>query len=387
MNDQAASMRRPLITAIGSICVVGLATGLTLPLVSLRLTQAGAAPAVIAAMAALPALGTIGISFWLAALTRALGSRALLIGAMTLSCASVLVLATPYAPPLWLLSRLAMGISTGILFALGEARILEVSAGSSRGRWTAVYAMTLTACQFAGPALLAAVGPDAVTPIVITAAAHLVAIALLVLTGWHSTLAEDEESLSLREFLRDSLPLAVGVLFFAMFDSAVLSLLPLYGLKIGLTARLAVLTVSVVLLGDSSLQVPLGWAADRLGRGGAHASCGLLAAAMALALPFGLVSTPGMWLALFVMGGAAGGLYTLAIVRIGDRFSGERLLCANAYVGLLWGAGGLAGPLLGSAAMQALKPQGLMLFIAAGAFAFLASMLYRPRQASGAAVP
>src|SRR6202050_1613904 len=102
MNDQAASMRRPLITAIGSICVVGLATGLTLPLVSLRLTQAGAAPAVIAAMAALPALGTIGISFWLAALTRALGSRALLIWAMTLSCASVVVVATPHAPPLGL---------------------------------------------------------------------------------------------------------------------------------------------------------------------------------------------------------------------------------------------------------------------------------------------
>ena len=387
MNDESQSIRRALVTAIGSICVVGLATGLTLPLVSLRLTQAGAVPATIAAMAALPAVGTIGVSFCLSGLTRALGSRMLLIGAMTLSCASVLVLASPYAPMLWMLSRLAMGVSTGILFALGEARVLEVSAGSSRGRWTAVYAMTLTACQFAGPALLAAAGPDALTPIVITALMHLIAIALLIRTGWHSTLSEDEESLSLREFLCDSLPLAVAVLFFAMFDSAVLSLLPIYGLKIGLTARLAVLTVTVVFLGDSCLQLPLGWAADRLARSGAHAACGLLTGVMALALAFGLFSTPAMWLALFVMGGAAGGTYTLALVRIGDRFSGARLISANAYVGLLWGAGGLAGPLLGGAAMQAINPRGLMLFVAAGAFAFLVSMLYRGRPAAGATGP
>jgi len=42
-----------------------------------------------------------------------------------------------------------------------------------------------------------------------------------------------------------------------------------------------------------------------------------------------------------------------------------------------WGVGGLLGPLLGSASMAALNPQGLMLFVAAGAFVFLLSMLKR----------
>jgi len=384
--DLAADRARisSLVAAIGSICVVGLASGLTLPLVSLRLAAAHASAAVIVTLAALPALGTIAVSLALAALTRAVGSKALLLLAMLLSCASVLMLATPYAPLPWMLSRLALGVSAGVLFALGESRILEVSGDQARGRWTGVYAMTLTACQFAGPALLAALGADSRTPIVVAAAMHLVAIALLLRTRWHGSGTADSKSLRLRHFARAALPLAGAVLFFSMFDSAVLSLLPLYGLQVGLSASLAILMVSAVLLGDSALQVPIGWAADRFGRRAVHAACGLLTAAMALALPLGALATPAMWVALFLMGGAAGGLYTLAIVQIGDRYSGGRLVSANAFVGLLWGLGGLLGPLLAGASMQAFKPHGLLLFVAAGAGTVLLALRWKGRS-SGAA--
>ena len=213
----------PLITAIASISVVGLATGVTLPLVSLRLTHEGVSAATIATMAALPAVGTLGISLCLSSLTRAFGSQALLIAALALSCASVLMLASPYAPLPWAASRLAMGVATGILFALGESRILETSSDEVRGRWTGLYASTLTGCQLAGPALLALLGPQSRAPIVIAAAMHVLAIALLGSVRWQRAPAEREPPLPAREFLRNSLPLAVAVLFFAMFDSTVLS--------------------------------------------------------------------------------------------------------------------------------------------------------------------
>jgi MFS family permease len=370
----------PLITAIGTISVVGLATGVTLPLVSLRLSQAHATASMIAALAALPAVGTLTISVLLSALTRAVGARAMLLAALTLSCASVLILATPYQLLPWALSRFAMGVATGILFALGETRILEIAHGQVRGRWTGAYATSLTACQLTGPALLALLGPQSQLPVFVAAAMHVLAFALLASDRWPDTAAVAERMMSWRERLRGSLPLAVAVLFFAMFDSTVLSLLPLYGLGLGLPARVAVLMVSVVLLGDTFLQVPLGWAADRLGRVRLHAVCGVLTLCAALCVPFIYSGSAATWIMLFVMGGAAGALYTLAIVRIGDRFSGEQLIAANAFVGFLWGVGALAGPLIGSASMQVLKPHGLMLFVAAGAALVLLSMLDRDAQ-------
>jgi MFS family permease len=375
MREVQRTALRPLMTAIGSVSVVGLATGVTLPLVSVRLSQSGATPAMIAALAALPAIGTLAISLALSALTRAFGSRAMLLAALGLSCLSVLTLATPFQLLRWSVSRLTMGVATGILFALGETRILEVARGEVRGRWTGLYAMSLTACQLTGPGLLALLGPQSQWPVWIAAAMHGVAFALLASDRWEPPQPTSAQELSWRERLRGALPLAVAVLFFAMFDSTVLSLLPLYGLALGLTARVAVLMVSVVLLGDTFLQVPLGWAADRFGRVRVHAACGVLTCAAALCVPFIYSRSAATWVILFVMGGAAGSLYTLAIVRIGDRFSGEQLIAANAFVGFLWGIGSLAGPVLGSASMQVMKPYGLMLFVAAGAGLVLLSML------------
>ena len=47
-----------------------------------------------------------------------------------------------------------------------------------------------------------------------------------------------------------------------------------------------------------------------------------------------------------LLGAAAGGIYTLALVLIGQHFRGPDLVTANACVGLLWGVGSLLGPLL-----------------------------------------
>ncbi len=382
-NSAAAAQERPgattlraLIGAIAGISVMGLATGVTLPLVSLRLIEAGASSTAIAVMAALPALGTIGMSFFLASLTRRLGAKILLVVGIALSGLCVLILATPYAPLPWVLSRLGTGVSASILFGLGEARILEISGDEARGRWTGLYATTLTACQFAGPTMLALLGTTSGLPLYVAAALHVVSGAFVVGSRWReSAPPAPQAALTLTGFLRSSLPLASAVLFFAMFDSAVLSLLPVYGLTLGMATRLAILLVTVVFLGDACLQIPIGWVADRFGRPVAHRACALITALTAFALCAGAAATPALWLCLFLMGGTAGALYTLAIVRLGDRLHGTRLISANAFVGMLWGVGALCGPVAGSLAMAAMQPQGLMLFVGAGALGCLVLML------------
>jgi len=377
---------RALLAAIGTIAVVGLASGLTLPLVSVRLVEAGASAATIALIAALPAVGTVCTSFVLPALTRRLGARALLAAAILLSCGSLLIVATPYAAWSWMLSRLMLGVAAGVLFALGEARILEVSGSASRGRWTGFYASTLTTCQFAGPALLALLGTGSGSALLVGVALHGLSLVLLFGSDWPDAPPARGEPLRFGLFMRSCLPLAAAVLFFAMFDNTMLALLPVYGLHLGLPSRTALLMVAVVFLGDACLQVPLGAAADHGGRRRTHALCALLATGAAVALPLGAARTAAMWPSLFLLGGSAGALYTLAIVRLGDRFRGAALITANAYVGLLWGVGSLSGPLLGGGAMALSPPHGLLLVVAAGAAATLFAIL-RDREAAPTDAP
>ena len=62
----------------------------------------------------------------------------------------------------------------------------------------------------------------------------------------------------------------------------------------------------------------------------------------------------------------------MGIAIVGQRFRGPDLVTANASIGLLWGLGGLTGPLIGGAAMDVWDPEGLPGVIVGATLAFLA---------------
>jgi hypothetical protein len=80
---------------------------------------------------------------------------------------------------------------------------------------------------------------------------------------------------------------------------------------------------------------------------------------------------------LVLLGAAGGGVYTLSLVIVGQRFRGMNLVTANAAIGVLWGVGNLVGPLAGGLGMAALDPDGLPVTIAVAAILFLALFVWR----------
>jgi hypothetical protein len=62
---------------------------------------------------------------------------------------------------------------------------------------------------------------------------------------------------------------------------------------------------------------------------------------------------------LFVWGAIAYGTYTIALIELGDRFSGAILLAGNGAFAMMWGIGGIVGPPLAGAAMDIMGPEGL----------------------------
>ena len=76
------------------------------------------------------------------------------------------------------------------------------------------------------------------------------------------------------------------------------------------------------------------------------------------------------WPLVVVWGTAAFGVYTLALVELGDRFTGSRLLAGTAAFTAMFGLGGIAGPALAGAAMERFGPDGLP-WVLAGAYGAL----------------
>ena len=77
-----------------------------------------------------------------------------------------------------------------------------------------------------------------------------------------------------------------------------------------------------------------------------------------------------------MLGATAGAIYTIALVQIGQYFSGNDLMIANASAAMLWGIGNLSGPIL-AGAMSEISPSALPFLLVVMTGLFLVSTMDR----------
>ncbi|SIP93305.1 MFS transporter [Aquipseudomonas alcaligenes] len=354
-----------------AVVIVGLALGVTLPLVSLRLESWGYGPFAIGVMAAMPAVGVLLGARLTGRLAGALGTPRTLRLCLLASAFSVGLLALLPYYPLWLLLRLLIGISLTVVFVLGESWINQLVEERLRGRLVALYGTGFALSQLAGPLALTVIGSTSDLGFWLSVA--LLVGGSVVLLGHSGAPQVDAHSASGRGlglFCRRLPAIAWAVVLFAAFESMVLTLLPVYLLREGFAQETALLMASVVVVGDALLQLPIGLLADRVSRATLFRVCGVLLLLSSLAIP-SLLHTPLIWPLLVVFGAAAGGLYTLSLILVGQFYRDDALVRANAHIALLWGAGCLLGPLSTGAASQWLSGHALPLLMAVGAALFV----------------
>lgn len=354
-----------------AVVIVGLAMGITLPLVSLRLDGWGYDALAIGIMASMPAIGVLLGAKISGSLAGWLGSERCMRAVMLVSAASVALLAVWPSYPVWLLLRLLLGVSLTITFVLGESWINQLVEDRLRGRLVAVYGSAFAVSQLCGPLLLSLIGTEADTGFWLGVGLLMLGFTLLLrLTGAPRVDAHSANSQGILSFVRTLPAVAWAIMLFAAFEAMTLTLLPVYFLREGFAQSLALIMVSAVVIGDAVLQVPIGWLADKFSRTALYRACGLVLVGSSLALPV-LLQTPLVWPALVLFGASAGGLYTLSLILVGQRYRDNALVRANAHIALLWGAGCLLGPLSTGAASKWLSSHALPGLMALGALGFV----------------
>ncbi|SDT19323.1 Cyanate permease [Halopseudomonas xinjiangensis] len=354
-----------------AVVIVGLAMGITLPLVSLRLDGWGYDAFAIGVMAAMPAIGVLLGAKITGTLAGWLGSEPCMRAVMVVSAASVILLALWPSYSVWLGLRLLLGVSLTITFVLGESWINQLVEDRLRGRLVAVYGSAFAVSQLCGPLLLSLIGTEADTGFWLSVGLlGLGFILLLLVNGAPRVDAHSANSQGIFSFVRTLPAVAWAIMLFAAFEAMTLTLLPVYFLREGFAQALALIMVSTVVVGDAVLQVPIGWLADKFSRTALYRVCGLVLVGSSLALPV-LLHTPLIWPVLVLFGASAGGLYTLSLILVGQRYRDDALVRANAHIALLWGAGCLLGPLSTGAASKWLSSHALPGLMAIGALGFV----------------
>ena len=370
---------RAVITIVVMAGVFGLQQGVSYPLLALILEEAGHSRTMIGLNAAMLPLGLIAAAPVIAPLARRIGAGGVALVSCALMIAALLALALTRDLALWFAARFVLGLGINGVYVVSETWLNLLVPRAQRGRWLAVYATSLAAGFALGPTLLLATGTAGLAPFTATIAITAATAGLVLVAAPHLPPVVMEPGQSMRAFvpLAPLLLLAVGGA--AAFDQAVLTFLPIWVLEIGGSKTAAQLAITALALGNVALQWPIGWLADRVSRRATMLACTSATAVGALLLP--LVEGGGwtLWTLVFLWGGVAYGTYTVALIELGDRFTGGLLLAGNAAFAMMWGVAGLVGPSSVGAAMDLAGPVGLPMVLGSMFTALGLAFWLRPR--------
>ena len=377
---------RSLIAATGATAMLGVTIGLAMVLLSLVLEQRGFGEIEIGLSAAVQFLGIMGFAPLAPRIMRRLGlvrpiALSLVVCAVCLASFTVF---TSYAS--WLVIRLIFGGAEALLFVASETWINEAVPDRLRGRVVALYGTVLAIGFAAGPLIVKATDTADATPFVVGAILVLAGLLPLAIgIGMAPTFDEAPNKHVLAVFA--ALPVAAGsAALFGLLDGGLYSLLAVYGLNIGLVKDDAVQLVTALVSGGIVLQIPIGWLADRVDRAHLLAGCAGLGTVLLLILPITVGHGMAIHVVLFGIGGLLGAYWILAMILLGQKYSGGDLAAGNVGLTIAYGIGSVTGPALCGYAMELWRPHGLVvpLAILTAAFALFAATRGRTRSNEGA---
>jgi MFS family permease len=370
------SRRLNLATVFCASFGVGLVFGFQPPLMALVLARAGASSFEIGAVTATSTLAVMLCAPLYPGAIRRLGlRRAIVIG---IAVSTAILLCMPLLPGVrsWLALRFVTGCALGLEWIASEIWLNTMSTDRSRGTVMGTYATVFAAGVMAGPLLLQLTGTAGWKPFATGALClALTAVPLLLVGDPPAADAQPAERLQWLRISRAAPLVMLAALIAGLVESAYVSLLPVFGLLRGLDEHAALLLVSVFLAGNVFLQLPIGRLADRLGRRRVLAACALVCIAGPILLSAFIAERSLLWPLLLLWGGTMYGFYTQGIALLGESYPPARLADANTVFVVVYCAGGIAGPSIGGFAMDAWRPNGLLLFLSCAPLVLAAGLL------------
>lgn len=171
---------------------------------------------------------------------------------------------------------------------------------------------------------------------------------------------------------------ALAAAFVAGFvENSAIALFPLYFDRFGLTLAMSALLVSAFGFGGTVLQPPLGYISDRKGYRFAQMLCALAILATGVCA---ILYQKEIWVLLpmlFFMGGAAGGLNTLAVIQAGRELERSRIPSAMAAIAMLYTLGSIVGPVISGAMIELPQKTAMIMEFMAIAVLLLLLMVFQ----------
>ena len=361
---------------IGCISIYGITSSLLTPLISIILEHKKVNTTIIGGMAMIAPAGLILGAFFVSRIMRNSVGRILLISGIVFEILLIISLINTQSIALWFLIRFLGGFADSILFVVTETWLMEITPRGKRGRIMGFYNSIMMMSFALGPLILTFSGSRGNLPFLICITLMIFAAFPLLWTGRYLPTTLDPPSFNIIGFTFVAPLLALACFVVAFQDLAITSLMPVYGLRVGMSESSATLMLFFGVAGGALLQFPIGWAADKLGAKRLLVACSFVGLIGTLVWPFVLTNTFLLWTTLFLWWGLFSGVSTISMILAGNWFKGSELSMAMAAFGVFWGIGAFVGPFTSGAMMDIWNPHGFPLTLITVSVIFLIVSLF-----------
>jgi len=374
LNASAPTVRRLVQINTLSFLAQVVQIGTVPAFLALRLTQTHHSALVVGLIAAAPWMAILLLGHRAPRVLARLGFVRTNGVALALSVVALGGMLLTRSPPLLFGLNLLLGTGLIIRWVACDTWIVAEAPVHLRGRIIGTHE-TLMGCGIAaGPALLALTGVHGLGPL--WACLLLLCLSAIVLSQLSEPAgrpAVPERGGALRALRLMPTALVAGFLA-GYVETSSISFLPVFS-EHALFALGAAATLGGFGVGGTVLQFPLGTLADRCGYRVAQLLCCSVILAGVLAFPL-IGHSPALLLPmLFIWGGAAGGMNTLAVIEAGERMDSAAVSTAMAAIALAYTVGSITGPLFVGFATTHFALLGFLLAIGVATGLFLGACL------------
>ena len=392
MSELSPQQRiRCMSALVATMAVVSITSSLAWPILSEALRNQGYSESMIGINAAAQFAGIIVVALAAPRIIPAMGFFKTIVLGLVVVAVMLIALPAFRSFETWLLIRFLLGMGNSLLFTAGDTWMNQIVNDRVRGRWMGIYVTVGMAGWALGPLLGAHLDPNTYWPFVCGLLAIVVAAVVLLPTrklDVRLTVPEQGVALGLATVFIAAPTVLLSSAMFGVVEGAMQSFAHLYTMDI-LGAQFRQTGYAVIWVGAIAavfFQYPIGWLADKVNRSWLLIACVLTMMVVIFLFPLLIEGGRGPWwqpraLALWtvvsIWGGSMGGIFTVGITLLGQRFRDVELVSANAMFSVLFGVGGLLGPFLAGTAMSAMGPAGFPSSLLAAVALYALFALYR----------
>jgi MFS family permease len=371
---------RALCVCVMSTVSVTVTMGITLPFLALVLDSWGVDPWINGLSAASQMIAVLFLAFFGPRFMARFGTKRVI--GFGLAGVGLSLALLPIFPNVWIWFpiRFLLGFSSELVWTAGDVWINQLAPEKKRGRIVGLAGFFQHGGFAVGPILLAFLGTDSWVPLYIGIGIVLAGLIPLCLTGAAATFDRHESSARIFHFLRIAPGLMIAGFMFGLIDSAVLSLLPVYGLRKALSPDLAEAMLSIFVIGAMLGQIPMGILAERFGARKLILAGACVSLLCLLAMPHLITDAVMIFPLLGLLGAGLGTFYTVALVDMGRRFKGGSLIGVTTSFMFLWATGAVIGPGISGLAIELGGPDAMPYTGAVLTLAFIFLLIWRLRK-------